>query len=69
MIYTWYIKLEGEIFMPSNPLFIICLLIIMFIAISLLSEPLLNKTSRDKIGKKLENYYDTNKTNEKESGK
>ena len=55
--------------MPSNPLFIICLLIIMFIAMSLLFEPLLNKTSRDKIGKKLEDYYDTNKTNEKESGK
>ena len=55
--------------MPSNPLFIICLLIIMFIVISLLSEPFLNKTSRDKIGKKLENYYVTNKTNEKESGR
>lgn len=54
--------------MPTNPLFILCLLIIMFISLSLLFEPLLNKTSRDKIGKKLENYYDTNKTNEKEKG-
>lgn len=36
----------------------------MFVALSLLFEPLLNKTSRDKIGKKLENYYDVNKTKE-----
>ena len=54
--------------MPTNPLFILCLVVILFIALSLLFEPLLSKTSRDKIGKKLENYYDVNKTNEKEKG-
>lgn len=48
--------------MPTHPLFILMLLLLVFVVTSFVLSPILYKDNRDKIGKKVDEFYDINKT-------
>ena len=49
--------------MPTHPLFILMLLLLVFVVTSFVLSPILNKDNRAKIGQKVDDFYDINKTN------
>lgn len=49
--------------MPTHPLFILMLLLLVFVVTSFVLSPILNKDNRAKISQKVDEFYDINKTN------
>lgn len=53
--------------MPTNPIFIVMLAMMLFLVFSIVLKPVINKVTRDKMKARVIDFYDVNKTKNTEN--